>query len=134
MLCLISGVCCLTLLSLTEYKTYVLFSGYTIPKGWKVQVWFRHVHMDPEVYPDPKEFNPDRWDVSMITVLHHAHIHVHMSRKFLFCICLNSSRYIHPKLELSFPLEQEAGYVLEMILQRWKSPFSFTIFSLVTSE
>ncbi|KAI3973916.1 hypothetical protein MKX01_030492 [Papaver californicum] len=26
------------------------------------QVWFRTVHMDPEVYPNPKEFNPSRWD------------------------------------------------------------------------
>ncbi|XP_058085828.1 ent-kaurenoic acid oxidase 2-like [Magnolia sinica] len=46
-----------------EATSDVNISGYTIPKGWKVQVWFRNVHMDPEVYPDPKEFNPDRWDV-----------------------------------------------------------------------
>lgn len=39
-------------------------SGYTIPKGWKVLVWFRSVHLDPEIYPNPKEFNPSRWDVS----------------------------------------------------------------------
>lgn len=41
-----------------------LFTGYLIPKGWKVQAWYRSVHMDPEVYPDPKDFNPSRWDVS----------------------------------------------------------------------
>eukprot|EP00268_Persea_americana_P069074 TRINITY_DN9743_c0_g4_i1.p1 TRINITY_DN9743_c0_g4~~TRINITY_DN9743_c0_g4_i1.p1 ORF type:complete len:405 (+),score=66.76 TRINITY_DN9743_c0_g4_i1:107-1321(+) len=46
-----------------EATSDVNINGYTIPKGWKVQVWFRSVHMDPEVYPDPKEFNPDRWDV-----------------------------------------------------------------------
>ncbi|XP_068669743.1 ent-kaurenoic acid oxidase 1-like [Aristolochia californica] len=40
----------------------VTINGYIIPKGWKVQVWFRNVHLDPEVYPDPKEFNPSRWD------------------------------------------------------------------------
>ncbi|KAL6008501.1 Ent-kaurenoic acid oxidase 1 [Asimina triloba] len=45
-----------------EATSDVNINGYTIPKGWKVQVWFRNVHMDPEVYPDPKEFNPDRWD------------------------------------------------------------------------
>ena len=39
-------------------------SGYIIPKGWKVLVWFRTVHLDPEIYPNPKEFNPSRWDVS----------------------------------------------------------------------
>lgn len=37
--------------------------GYLIPKGWKVQVWSRSVHMDPEVYPDSKKFNPSRWEV-----------------------------------------------------------------------
>ncbi|GLJ12751.1 hypothetical protein SUGI_0197120 [Cryptomeria japonica] len=36
--------------------------GYTIPKGWKVQVWLRNVHLDPEVYPHPQKFDPDRWD------------------------------------------------------------------------
>ncbi|XP_052192339.1 ent-kaurenoic acid oxidase 2-like [Diospyros lotus] len=45
-----------------EAKKDVNLSGYTIPKGWKVLVWFRSVHFDPETYPDPKEFNPSRWD------------------------------------------------------------------------
>ncbi|KAL3516721.1 hypothetical protein ACH5RR_023623 [Cinchona calisaya] len=37
-------------------------SGYTIPKGWKVLTWFRDIHLDPELYPQPKKFDPDRWD------------------------------------------------------------------------
>ncbi|XP_050948069.1 ent-kaurenoic acid oxidase 1-like [Cucumis melo] len=45
-----------------EAKHDVKISGYTIPKGWKVLVWFRSVHFDPETYPNPKEFNPSRWD------------------------------------------------------------------------
>ncbi|KAL6981431.1 Ent-kaurenoic acid oxidase 1 [Sarracenia purpurea var. burkii] len=45
-----------------EAKADVNISGYTIPKGWKVLVWFRGVHFDPETYSDPKEFNPSRWD------------------------------------------------------------------------
>lgn len=40
----------------------VFVNGYLIPKGWKVQLWYRSVHMDPEVYPDPKKFNPSRWE------------------------------------------------------------------------
>ena len=39
-------------------------SGFTIPIGWKALVWFRNVHFDPELYPEPKKFDPDRWDVS----------------------------------------------------------------------
>ncbi|CAK9168453.1 unnamed protein product [Ilex paraguariensis] len=45
-----------------EAKTDVNISGYLIPKGWKVMTWFRSVHLDPTIYPDPKEFNPSRWD------------------------------------------------------------------------
>ncbi|XP_059435044.1 ent-kaurenoic acid oxidase 1-like [Corylus avellana] len=45
-----------------EAKTDVNIGGYTIPKGWKVLVWFRSVHLDPETFPNPKEFNPSRWD------------------------------------------------------------------------
>jgi len=39
-------------------------AGYLIPKGWKALAWFRSVHLDPEIYPNPKEFNPYRWNVS----------------------------------------------------------------------
>lgn len=45
-------------------ENWLSFSGYTIPKGWKVLVWFRSVHLDPETYENPREFNPSRWDVS----------------------------------------------------------------------
>ncbi|KAJ8565731.1 hypothetical protein K7X08_008307 [Anisodus acutangulus] len=45
-----------------EAKEDIAISGYTIPKGWKVLVWFRSVHLDPEIYNDPMEFNPSRWD------------------------------------------------------------------------
>ncbi|GJN01131.1 hypothetical protein PR202_ga18370 [Eleusine coracana subsp. coracana] len=40
----------------------VFVNGYLIPKGWKVQLWYRSVHMDPEVYSEPKKFNPSRWE------------------------------------------------------------------------
>jgi len=40
--------------------------GYFIPKGWKVLLWLRAVHMDPEHHPNPEEFNPERWNVSRI--------------------------------------------------------------------
>ncbi|PIA32696.1 hypothetical protein AQUCO_04400113v1 [Aquilegia coerulea] len=40
----------------------VNINGYLIPKGWKVQVWLRNVHKDPEVHPDANKFDPSRWD------------------------------------------------------------------------
>ncbi|KAK8614217.1 hypothetical protein V6N13_122586 [Hibiscus sabdariffa] len=47
---------------LREAKKDTNLNGYFIPKGWKVLVWHSAVHMDPEVYPDPKQFLPSRWD------------------------------------------------------------------------
>lgn len=45
--------------------TYI-FSGYIIPKGWKVLTWSRAIHMDPTNYLNPEKFNPSRWNVSCI--------------------------------------------------------------------
>ncbi|XP_074263117.1 ent-kaurenoic acid oxidase 1-like [Silene latifolia] len=45
-----------------EAKKDFNLNGYLIPKGWKVMTWFRHVHLNPEVWPEPLMFNPDRWD------------------------------------------------------------------------
>ncbi|KAL2348255.1 hypothetical protein Fmac_002255 [Flemingia macrophylla] len=45
-----------------QAKVDVNINGYTIPKGWKVLVWSRGVHMDPETYSNPKEYDPSRWE------------------------------------------------------------------------
>uniref|UniRef100_A0A803NBE8 Ent-kaurenoic acid oxidase n=1 Tax=Chenopodium quinoa TaxID=63459 RepID=A0A803NBE8_CHEQI len=45
-----------------EALSDVKMNGYTIPKGWKVLVWFRTCHLDPETWPEPLKFNPSRWD------------------------------------------------------------------------
>ncbi|KAF5732814.1 Ent-kaurenoic acid oxidase 1 [Tripterygium wilfordii] len=52
-------------LSLTVFREAtkdVYINGYLIPKGWRALVWFRGVHLDPEVYSNPKEFDPSRWE------------------------------------------------------------------------
>ncbi|KAK8575519.1 hypothetical protein V6N13_033244 [Hibiscus sabdariffa] len=51
-----------SLMVFREAKADVNISGYTIPKGWKALVWFRSIHLDPEIYPNPKAFDPDRWN------------------------------------------------------------------------
>ncbi|KAH7692837.1 Ent-kaurenoic acid oxidase protein [Dioscorea alata] len=45
-----------------QATTDVMIQDYIIPKDWKVQLWYRNVHMDPEVYPDPNAFKPSRWN------------------------------------------------------------------------
>lgn len=39
----------------------VHFKGYDIPAGWKVLPVFAAVHLDPDLYDEPVEFNPHRW-------------------------------------------------------------------------
>nr|UHB15508.1 cytochrome P450 [Paris polyphylla] len=43
-------------------KDNVVINGYKFPKNWKVIVWIRAIHLDPEYYYRPLEFKPDRWD------------------------------------------------------------------------
>ncbi|KAI4294927.1 hypothetical protein MLD38_040790 [Melastoma candidum] len=50
----------ISLMAFREARQDVEINGYIIPKGWKVLLWFRSVHLDPEIYPDPKRFNPSR--------------------------------------------------------------------------
>ncbi|KAE8124088.1 hypothetical protein FH972_018998 [Carpinus fangiana] len=40
----------------------VEYKGYKIPKDWKVIVWIRYIHTNPENFEDPMCFNPDRWN------------------------------------------------------------------------
>ncbi|KAK3090229.1 hypothetical protein FSP39_010220 [Pinctada imbricata] len=37
-------------------------AGYIIPKGAAVEIAFYSIHHDPEFWPDPYKFNPDRYD------------------------------------------------------------------------
>lgn len=41
------------------------YKGYRIPKGWKVILWLRYLHTNPENFDDPMCFNPDRWNESV---------------------------------------------------------------------
>ncbi|KAL6178537.1 hypothetical protein ACLB2K_050055 [Fragaria x ananassa] len=56
----------ISLYTYREATADVNISGYTIPKGWKVMMWFRGIHLNPEIYQDPKEFNPSRWNESKV--------------------------------------------------------------------
>ncbi|KAL5714167.1 (+)-abscisic acid 8'-hydroxylase [Ranunculus cassubicifolius] len=42
----------------------VEYNGYLIPKGWKVMPLFRNIHHNPDIFPDPKKFDPSRFEVS----------------------------------------------------------------------
>lgn len=37
------------------------YGGFTIPEGWRIAIGPRSVHHDPELYPQPDRFRPERW-------------------------------------------------------------------------
>lgn len=37
------------------------FNGYHVPAGWLASYSILKTHIDPEIYPDPKRFDPDRF-------------------------------------------------------------------------
>nr|GMD34865.1 Ent-kaurenoic acid oxidase 1 [Ipomoea batatas] len=39
-------------------------NGYIIPKGWTAMLIVPDIHMKEEVYKDPYEFNPSRWEAT----------------------------------------------------------------------
>lgn len=45
-------------------------TGYTIPADWIVLVIPSLVHFDPEIYDNPFEFNPWRWEVLTVTLVY----------------------------------------------------------------
>ncbi|KAL2621992.1 hypothetical protein R1flu_002197 [Riccia fluitans] len=36
-------------------------NGYVIPKGWRLMTAFAPIHLNPEFYPNPMRFDPDRF-------------------------------------------------------------------------
>ncbi|XP_060211506.1 beta-amyrin 11-oxidase-like isoform X1 [Lycium barbarum] len=47
---------------LKDTNTPYNINGYTIPRGWKFFALAWNIHMDPDIYVKPEEFNPSRWD------------------------------------------------------------------------
>ncbi|KAK2631570.1 hypothetical protein EUGRSUZ_L02729 [Eucalyptus grandis] len=45
-----------------EATADVDIDGYLVPRGWRVVVYLRAIHVDPENYSKPEEFNPSRWE------------------------------------------------------------------------
>ncbi|KAK9501866.1 hypothetical protein O3M35_012513 [Rhynocoris fuscipes] len=43
-------------------KEYALPNGFIIPKGQTLMVPVKAVHYNPEIYPEPNEFQPERFD------------------------------------------------------------------------
>lgn len=43
---------------------FLNITGYKIKKGWSVNLDVVSIHHDPELFPNPKKFDPSRFDVS----------------------------------------------------------------------
>ncbi|KAK4871710.1 hypothetical protein RN001_015834 [Aquatica leii] len=45
----------------TTDQEIVTKDGYVIPSGTSIHIFIHHVHMNPEIYPNPKKFDPYRF-------------------------------------------------------------------------
>ena len=43
------------------------FEGFTIPRGWLVRVCIRESHVDPRIFENPRDFDPERFAGSTFT-------------------------------------------------------------------
>lgn len=44
-----------------EVARPISIAGYHVPKGWLLRVLVQESHRDPEIFPDPDRFDPDRF-------------------------------------------------------------------------
>ncbi|KAL3825521.1 hypothetical protein ACJIZ3_021550 [Penstemon smallii] len=47
-----------------EAITDFMYKGFTIPKGWKIYLSINSTHINPEYFPEPKKFDPSRFEGS----------------------------------------------------------------------
>lgn len=47
-----------------------IFTGFIIPKGWRIYVYTREINYDPILFPEPLKFNPWRWMVIRYLINH----------------------------------------------------------------
>lgn len=52
-----------------EASEDVEIGGYKIPRGTVINLPFRYIQLDPEIYPEPEVFNPDRYVAAALCVL-----------------------------------------------------------------
>ncbi|KAJ4804068.1 hypothetical protein LUZ62_016634 [Rhynchospora pubera] len=52
----------ISFVSFRRATKHVTINGYLVPKDWRIMLWYRSVHMDPDVYADTMKFDPSRWD------------------------------------------------------------------------
>ena len=43
----------------------VTIGGINVPKGIRIDIPLSGIHYDPEIYPEPEQFKPERWAILM---------------------------------------------------------------------
>jgi cytochrome P450 len=64
---------------------HLFLGGFTIPEGTAITVLTTLLHRDPEFFPDPEMFDPDRW-LSDIMAARHPYCYAPFSAGLRNCI------------------------------------------------
>ena len=62
------------------------YGGFKIPKDMVVVYPIRKLHMDPEVYPEPEKFKPERYRLTLVAHHPFSSVFIH-----IFGALLNTS-------------------------------------------
>lgn len=113
-------------------------AGFEIKRGWHVNIDATCIHYDPDLYPDPMQFNPSRFDVMSYTSLTQlisfvsrlSNIYVIGSwHYFIFC----PSR-IRKCPTVSYHLDQDLGLAWEWIWPESQCWCFYTVWLVDISE
>ena len=77
------------------FFSILLFNlDFIIPKGWKVLPVFCAVHLDPNVYKNPLEFDPWRWQVLLNTYTYiYTYIYIKINQKSMITMIMKKWKY-----------------------------------------
>ena len=75
--------------------------GLTVPEGTLVSIPIWHIHHDPQYWPQPNQFDPNRYTAHL-----HLYAVIHVSLCVVFC-CAKMERYVY----LLFPVGWTFSYI-----------------------
>lgn len=97
----------------------MLIEGIKFPKDTIISIFIYGLHMDPEIYPDPEKFDPERFSIENQTK-RSVYTHIPFSAGSRNCIgqrfALLELKCALTKILQNFELEMAAGYKEDLFM------------------
>lgn len=95
-------------------KEFITPSGYTIPKNVQILIQIYDLHRNPDIYPDPEKFDPNRFSPEN-AISRHPFAYIPFSGGPRNCIGMyNNNHTLHINIYTVFPILGQKFAMLEM--------------------